>query len=598
MSNLDETHSAWRRRTKQQRIVFASSSIFAFVVTVALTLGPLLTQNWWSGFRNYFSNDQLSYASIATNVAHGNFSTVEPLTATGVSHYPSLWYYFIGFLSWLTHLSVPFLWTILGIAIVSAAVFVVGFVAVRISGISLVPILPALALLTGTLSFYSVDYWYTPLQHHAVLWAPYASLFTLNGEVAGISLSVIATSLLVDATVRNGRSSEGKGLKVEFLVVASIIGLLANLQTYTFLSITLLVAVFVAARDQIVKPSRIRIYLSAIAFALVMYFGPEISQQVGPLPLFALLFVALAPLWAPPVWRARSITIPAIVIAGLLASPQLVRTAIGIRNHDPFLTYREASSSNLGILEPATLIASITWILLFITVGLGLWRGKNPALSALVIALGTGFIVMSSNDLWGFNQEPYRSWIQFAILSALLLMIPLAWSISRFGTWQRDHKTIFIIAALLTLTCWVLGLRDVSGFWKYASKEGVTSTSDSSSLALKALTENIDGLVLPSACINPQVFKIITGKNVPTYNLGLAWPENIGAINSLIDAVGNGTIDAGAVKNANVKWIVTDSACPRNIGYLKAPEFAIAGARTYESASGQATLTLWQATGL
>lgn len=597
MSGIDNIQTSWRSQNIGRRITFALTSVLTLAITIGLTLGPLMRTTWWSGFRNYFSNDQLSYASIATNVAHGNFAPVEPLTATGNSFYPSLWYYMIGTFSWVTHLSVPLLWTLLGIAIVCSAVLTVGIVAVRVSGLSWAPILPAFALLTGTLAFYSNDYWYTPLQHHAVLWAPYASIFTLNGEVAGICLAVIATSLLVDAFVRNQRSSRFRRPRSEFFVAAVIIGLLANVQTYTFLSIALLITVFIGARDLLITPSRIKIVASVSVLFLVFYLGPDIAKHLGPLPLFALLFLALSPTWLPAVLKAKRTAIPCLIIIAVIASPQILRTAIGIRNHDPFLTYREASSSNLGIVEPATLVASTVWLLLFITVGVGLWRSRNATLTALVIALAAGFLIMPSNDLWGFNQEPYRSWIQFAILSSLLLMIPLAWSLSRFKAWQNQHKVMFLVAGILTFGSWLIGLRDLPGFWQYATGQGVTSMSDSSSEALKSLTQNIDGLVLPSACSNPQIFKITTGKNVPAYNLGLAWPENIGAINSLADAVGNGTIDAGAVKNAKVKWVITDSLCPRNLDYLTSPEFTISGVRTYESSSGPATLTLWEVTG-
>ena len=98
---------------------FIVSIVLAELITLALSLGPLVGSPWWQGFRAYFSHDQLSYAAIATNVSQGNFATVEPLTETGISHYPSLWYYVIGSVSWLTHIPVWLVWTILGLAILT-----------------------------------------------------------------------------------------------------------------------------------------------------------------------------------------------------------------------------------------------------------------------------------------------------------------------------------------------------------------------------------------------------------------------------------------------------------------------------------------------
>lgn len=469
-----------------RRPIFYLSMVVAELITLALSLGPLISTPWWTGFRAYFAHDQLSYAAIASNVANGNFAFVEPLTQTGVSHYPSFWYYFIGLVSWLTHLPVHLVWTILSIAILSAAVLTVGTVAARISKKAWAPILPALALLTGTLAVETTHYWYTPLESHAVLWAPYASIFTLNGEIAGICIAVITLSLLVDALFKQDQTQPHKTPRTELFVSAFLIGLLANIQTYTFFSIVLVVSIFVTARDLARHPSRIRAYATIAFGAVILLTGKEIAKVFGPLPLLGLLLISMAPTLIPAAWRAKKIAVPAILIAVLAASPEVIRTGIGILNKDPFLIYRESSSKNLGILEPATLTASTVWILLFITVGIGLWRSREASLAALTIALGLGFMIMPANDIWGFNQEPYRLWIQFAILSALLLTIPLAYAFSRFTGFTREHKAIFLIALTFTITAWGLGLRDFQGFWNYAKQEGIIDVTDTRAVAIKS----------------------------------------------------------------------------------------------------------------
>ena len=54
-------------------------------------LGPLIGQCWGQGFRNYFANNQLSYAAIDTKVAKRTFSPIEPLTEAGGGFNPSGW---------------------------------------------------------------------------------------------------------------------------------------------------------------------------------------------------------------------------------------------------------------------------------------------------------------------------------------------------------------------------------------------------------------------------------------------------------------------------------------------------------------------------
>jgi hypothetical protein len=93
-------------RSQRPSALHVVATIAAFLgaqgVMLWLLLGPLADQPWLQGFRAYFSNDQLSYAAIATTVANGTFAPVEPLTETGVSFYPSGWYYVIGAVSLVT----------------------------------------------------------------------------------------------------------------------------------------------------------------------------------------------------------------------------------------------------------------------------------------------------------------------------------------------------------------------------------------------------------------------------------------------------------------------------------------------------------------
>ena len=139
------------RLTPAVVVAFAASQLSVLF----LLLAPLANSPWASGFRNYFSIDQFSYASIATNLANGHFALVEPFTRTGSSYYPSLWYQFLGAFSWLTHVPVYLAWTLLGLGVVCLVVLVAGWVAWRLSGYWWAPIMPGLALAVGTFSTFT-----------------------------------------------------------------------------------------------------------------------------------------------------------------------------------------------------------------------------------------------------------------------------------------------------------------------------------------------------------------------------------------------------------------------------------------------------------
>ena len=101
-----------------RRVGIAAAYVAAQVMTLAVVIGPVAGQGWFHGFRNYFSNDQLSYAAIATNVANGHLALVEPFTRTGSLFYPSLWYQVLGLFSRVTGIPVEATWQLFGSLVV------------------------------------------------------------------------------------------------------------------------------------------------------------------------------------------------------------------------------------------------------------------------------------------------------------------------------------------------------------------------------------------------------------------------------------------------------------------------------------------------
>ncbi|WP_448061639.1 hypothetical protein [Cellulomonas hominis] len=60
----------------------AAAVLAAVVVHLAAQAGMMLRWAGWDGtdFRSYYWSGQLAYLAIATNAAHGDLSSVEPLT--------------------------------------------------------------------------------------------------------------------------------------------------------------------------------------------------------------------------------------------------------------------------------------------------------------------------------------------------------------------------------------------------------------------------------------------------------------------------------------------------------------------------------------
>jgi len=531
--------------------------VLAALVTIGVLLGPLIGQPWWSGFRAYFANDQLSYAAIATNVSVGGSSLVEPFTMTGTSFYPSMWYEVVGLVSRATRMPVHVSWTILGLALVCAAVLMVGWLAYRLSGRAWAPLLPAAALLTGTLATPTANYWYASLNEHAVLWGPFGTLFTLNAEVAGLSLAAIAMSLLVLASWDADGPTRRTAIRV--VIAAALIGLLANVQTYSFFSGASLAAAYLATRALLVHRSRRRLLLTLGLLVLVLAAGPLISRVVGPLPLFGLLLAALAPAAWPTVNRHRPLSAVAVATFAIAAAPQVLHTLSGLVSNDPFLAYRQDSTQNLGVLSMATVVSSIPLALLALACVAAVARTGQVTLQSLVVALVLGGALMATNDLWGFHQEPYRFWLQYAILSLLLLSAVLAWAL--VSRPPQPARAVFWIATAALVVVWTVGLADVRGFWDFARQKGVIDMGADPLVAARSLLADKNGLVMSSRCTDPGVLKNAVHGPVAAYNKGLAWPEDVKAFEIFTDPNRRASEDPVALRAAKVRYVITDSAC-------------------------------------
>ena len=570
--------------TLARGLAVGGSFLTAQALSLWALLGPVSNADWTKGFRAYFSNDQLSYAAIAVNSSQSIGSSAEPLTGTGVSFYPSGWYHFLGLVNNVTGVPVNLLWQVLGLATIGIAIAILGLIAHTLSRRWWAPILPGLALFTGTLSIFIHDYWYTSLSAHAVIWGPFGTLFTLNSGAIALMGGTVALALILWHLLAPSRSN------TRIFIAAALIGLLANLHTYAFFTTASFAAAFITLTALITAKSRRRTVLVIAATGLVLVFGNPIAALIGPLPLFALLLLVAAIAAYPFIKSNLYTTFSLIALAGIAASPQVIRTLLGIASQDEFLAYRQGSSLDLGVPLIAAAVAAIPLILfaIYILFVSRVMPGRSQeVIYSFFAATAIGAVIMSTNDLWGFNQEPYRFWLQYSIITGFLISILLAYALS--FQQKRTGLAVLVVAVLL----WLISLADFAGFFSYAREQGVLPTQDSRALAIQELTKEIPSgsreLILSSRCTDPQLLKLITSRPVAFFNYGLAWPDNREEVRDLNERLTGNTLIG--LQAAQVGYVITDSNCDSDWAYTEAGINMIS-ITPYDSGA----LTLWRVT--
>jgi hypothetical protein len=543
--------------SKVRSILTAVSFITAQVLVGWVTMGPVLGQPWLTGFRDYFSNDQLSYAAIARTVADGGPLFTEPFTQAGGLFYPSGWYQALGLIGRVTGVHVWTLWQVLGALVVALAVFVVGFSAWRLSTRWWAPLLPGVLLLSGTTSVLRDDYWYSSLDGHAVLWGPFGALFTLNGEVIGLSIAAISISLLMLLVLRPNRPSRTQyALAVG---AGALCGVVANVQTYSFFTVLTLVAFWGAAYGLLRARSRGRALITAGLVAVVLATGPAVAARAGQLAVLVLLLLALAPA-AWPLVRARpGLALSFLGSLALTASPQVLRTAWGLVHHDAFLVYRVASTDNLGVPLVAGVVAALVPLTLLVACLLAPRSSRGPWITAALLGWLAAALAMTTNDRWGFTQEPYRFWIDFFIVGVMLLsiVIPVIAAHAK-GALPWLPSAIALGVAVLV---YALALADVRGFAAFARDQGIVDFASPRMVALQKLTAGRAGLYYAGPCLDPQHLRLASGQRVAFFNLGMAWPDDHARISTLISQRAAGVADPAAIRDAGVEWLITESGC-------------------------------------
>ena len=575
-----------------RRVGIAAGFVAAQVMTLVVVLGPVAGLGWFHGFCNYFSNDQLSYAAIATNVANGHMEFVEPFTRTGSLFYPSLWYQVLGLFSRVTGIPVFAAWQILGSLVVCALIAFLGWVALRLSGRAWAPVLPTCALFLGTLATFTSDYWYTALGNHAVLWGAFGTLFTLNAEVIGLCLITAALALLLWRTTRTSRTNHSIS---PFVIAGAFLGIAANAQTYSFFTGITIAAAWAAITGLRQSRSTKRIIITIAVLLLAVLSGNALAGILGHIPIYGFVIIAAAPGALVIVSQCRKAALAFLIPLAVFAAPQLIRTALGLLTKDDFLTYRQASTDNLGVPLGSGLVAALPVILLLITCLIGLRGSRQVRTTSLLLAGAASWLILCTNDRWGFSQEPYRFWLEGFIVNGLLAAMLLPEAARAYRERDRERRTLlFPVIAVLTLVVAIASALDVPGWWRFAQAQGILDTTTSRMTAIAEITNRRDGLLAAAPCIDPRSLKLVTDAPVAHYNAGLAWPENPDSIKILLDPARRNVGDAVALRAAGAQFIVADSACVDQWVFAPQDRISQINEIPYEQDGQQASIRLLQ----
>ena len=550
------------------------TSILVCGVLAAAVYLAMVTWMFWTPdfsphqFKAYFANDQQSYLTIAVNVAHGDFRSVEPYTQTGSIFYPRLYYQGIGLLAHVTH-SDPVLWWWAG-SLGSQALLAgtVGAACAAFTGRRWLTLLGPLALTAGVFGELRGTGWLTHLHEHAVIWGPFAEFFAGNG--ATVAVALVSLGLLALVAVVSGRVS-GRRALVLAPAVALVIGGTASVHTYTFLTGTYVVTYVVAFFGLLHRRGRSSAVAAIVSVVLMVGLwvgGPHLADSASPLTLLVLGLLPAAPGALLAIVQDRRILAGFAAIA-VGAAPQVVLTTIGVASGDAFLDYRQASTgaSDLGVPFGIGLFHGL---LLLVALALVLAAGlaaRQAWWTAMALGSTVAWVLLWTNDSWGASQEPYRLWLNGFTMLLPVAIVLLAWVQAELRVrWVRLAGAGFVVLLVVSMT----------DYLAFSLSPGIGDTIDFRTPQLEAVArvtadvprDRGESLVLAGPCIDPNALKIRTGVAVAFENVGMAWATEHDALVTLVPGMWAGhsppsdaPLDVAAARTAGVRYVLTDTSC-------------------------------------
>ncbi|GAA1946058.1 hypothetical protein [Microbacterium deminutum] len=566
----------------------------AIQLRVVLTAAPGPMQ----ALRTAFRHDQLGYLSIVADVASGNLQSHEPVTETGVNHYPRAYYTLIGLISRGFELTPVSAWNIGSAVLQLAAVAVLSVTMSRLSRRWWVGMLAPLPFFTGTLATLQSGSWYTHLDEHAVLWGPFGAMFPNNGETAGLSVITMVLCALAWVWTRPARRPSRV---VVSLVSAAALGALSAVQTYSYLTGMYIIAAIVAI--YFLQGARVWWFVATLgAVGIVWVAGPAIADRVGQLPMLMFGLLPTVPGLILGVKASRGWLALYAAVAAVAAAPQIVWTVSGLVTGDPFLTYRVASNVDLGVAHPPTIIASLPVVLPLVLVLGVAWRWRNRIGIAALLGTGATAALLSMNDLWGANAEPYRFWIEMFFLGGVVTTLAACHlgglpSAARHRVATAGGKILLRTTAVACAVVYAVSLLDLWGFIHDPKMNATWNPHSSRDTALadaaRTAARNSDSLVLTDRCIDPRTVKVTSAAPIAYFYLGMAWPERVDAVAEIMSQRDQGKVSASTLAASDTGWLLSDSHCSTALTFSAVDKEAFA-VYPYSDPHGSGTITVWR----
>ena len=480
-----------------------------------LSTGPLIGQGWPYQYRNFYSPDQLTYLSISQNIQNGFFSLREPLSYSGALFWPPGYYILIGLISLASNsilvfnLFGSFLQVIFGIFL-SRAIF-------KSSRKLFLMYLPILLWTWPIISFsqqqLGLTEWNHPLQSHAVLWSSAVPFYSMNSEIMGtLLLGYCLVSLNVSLNNQNQ-------LKRIFF----FLGLLSFFHSYVFIFAILFLSIYTLCCNLQIKKDSVKSKIVMITLLISLVTGTTLIAKTGtdsPLVRFCLLISIICSfnLFLSENRKQYSILMTYFLIGCL---PQILLTIYGLLKDPSFIVNRQIESNQLNVPLSAYIVGYSVPILMSILALFLSWKSKSRV---MIISIMITSLLLVKNELWFFNQQPYR----FAIISGTLLIIVASQLLAE----HFAKKRLFLIFVI------ILGLSVPStiNFYKARSAWGVMDWNQEVSLALSSISSSLErdiGLVDFDRCFDPFQIKMNTRFNLAIYNAGLSYPEDRSYIDTL-----------------------------------------------------------------
>jgi hypothetical protein len=557
-------------------------ALFSVLVFLATQVSMLFRSGGGLGnFRSYAAVDQLANYAMVVNGARGDAASVEPFTKTGTMVDPHLYFNTVGRVAHLLGVSPVLAYNVAGIGLQILLVIGLSIGFVLITRQWWTAYLGALPLLIGTLSSVYSGGWYTLLQSHALLWGAFGDMFAINSQSAALVLGGLFLTMLVIVAMR--RFDDRASLLLGVGVGAGV-GLLANVDTYGFFAALFFVAFGLSVYAMAVEHRWWPPTLTALALIVVFADGDHIASSFGRVFVFLLALVPAVPgvLLAVARWRWRVVLPIAALVVG--AAPQLVTYALALHDRDPFLTFRTASNPGLGVSALSGFVCATPLLVPLLMILFAGVHQRRPLWIAYPVGCALAWFLLATNDVWGANQEPYQLWIDGFTLTALTI-IPIAVDVAR-SYWPRraGHPTPppraarAVVATLLVASVVLVVISADDWLQFYRSQEGQFLSFDTpEEQAWSAVSTHVSGhdLVAIDTCIDPNMFKAVTGAAVDFYNPGLAWPARKVQIDRANATISSATVTPDDLRSAGIGWLVTDDACrdqwPRRLARLIVP---------------------------